>query len=278
MPFVSHAALRCPIDQHPLVLEGNRLVCESGHSFDLARQGYANLLMSHQKRSKDPGDSGEMVAARHQFLRQGYFAPILDSISALLMPQLSEGAVIVDAGCGEGYYLDGLLAHAESAGLSPHGIGFDISKSAMQVAARRRSATWMVASNRAIPLANHSADVILDLFGFPHAEEFRRVLKPSGLLVRVTAGRDHLMALRSLAYDEITSKDGGELALDGFHLTHREQIAFTMDDLAQPAISQLFMMTPHYFRASKVYRERILALDTLSVGADVIIECYAPIA
>lgn len=275
MPFLAHPALVCPIDGVPLQLEGRRLVCAEGHNFDLARQGYANLLLSHQKRSRQPGDSREMVAARHAFLAQGYYAPLLEYLSDGLMPRLRDGATVVDAGCGEGYYLAGLLARVQARGLRLHGIGIDISKWALQVAARRCPATWLVASNRAIPVNDAGADVVLDLFGFIQPAEFARVLKPGGLLLRATAGPEHLLALRSLLYDEVEEKTPPSTSVTGFDLAHRERLQFTFAELAQPAIGQLLTMTPHGFRASRDARERVLALETLSVGVDITIEYFS---
>lgn len=251
------------------------MVCDNGHSFDLARQGYTNLLLSHQKRSKDPGDSREMVAARHAFLEQGYYVPLLEYLGDDLMPRLSDGATVVDAGCGEGYYLAGLLERAAAHGLRIHGIGVDISKWALQVAARRCPATWLVASNRAIPIDDACADVMLDLFGFIQPAEFARVLTPGGLLLRVTAGPEHLLALRSQLYDEVEEKTAPSASMAGFVLTHRERLQFSLGELAQPAIGQLLMMTPHGFRASRAARERVLVLKRLSIGADITIEYFS---
>lgn len=92
----------CPICQHPLTREEKRLVCEAAHSFDISRNGYVNLLPSHHRKSKSPGDSVEMVQARRRFLEGGYYDPLADLIVQMLAA--SADFVHADLGCGEGHF------------------------------------------------------------------------------------------------------------------------------------------------------------------------------
>ena len=114
MKFLHNDLLKCPLDQHALQLDADCLRCEGGHAFDIARQGYVNLLGAADKRSRDPGDGKEMVAARRDFLSDGHYQPVADKLASLIKPQINADSTIVDAGCGEGYYLEQLATQIAS--------------------------------------------------------------------------------------------------------------------------------------------------------------------
>ncbi|EAQ96816.1 putative RNA methyltransferase [Congregibacter litoralis] len=270
MPFRHHPALRCPLDGLPMEWDSHSLRCPNKHSFDRARQGYCNLLSAQDKRSKDPGDSQPMIAARHRFLEAGHYYPVAEGIAQLLLPYVDSSRLVVDAGCGEGYYLNHLRDCVQAAGLSEPGIlGFDISKWALQVAARRFPGTWLVASNRNIPLEDASADLVMDMFGFPDFPSFSRVLKSSGLLLRVQTGHEHLRELRELIYPQLKAQRPASDIPKGFTLRERAALTFKTADLDQEVIADLLLMTPHFFRASAEGRARVAAVSSLAVTVDV---------
>ena len=128
MATTAFTALACPLDGAPLQRQAVSLRCPEGHCFDLAAQGYVNLLPVQNKRSRDPGDSKEMVAARRRFLEAGHYKPIADAVARAVLAGAVPGRTLtcLDAGCGEGYYLRQLAAGNEARHLSP--IGLDISK------------------------------------------------------------------------------------------------------------------------------------------------------
>ena len=297
--FITHPALCCPLDQLPLHLHDNSLRCDHGHNFDIARQGYVNLLSAQDKRSKDPGDSKAMVAARREFLNAGYYQPLAarlcQKLEAILYGNLPHGnsrhgnsphdhslpdekPLLVDAGCGEGYYLQQLAKHLTSHRKPvPALVGFDISKWAAQAAARTQAATWLVASNRQIPLADHSTDLVLSLFGFPAHDSFQRILKPGGQLVLVEAGPHHLIELRQVIYPRIKEskpREVHEATQAGFVQIAREELQFNPPTLDSAAIGQLLQMTPHLFRASSEGKKRAAALTQLQLTVDVVIHVF----
>ncbi len=273
MSFLENEDLVCPIDQLKLIQRDNCLRCESGHSFDIARRGYVNLLMASEKRSKDPGDSREMVSARSCFLDAGHYSELAEKLADVVVGSLKDGDSIVDAGCGEGYYLQHLDGRISGADLEDTSIvGFDISKWAVQAAARRIRATWMVASNRNIPLREHSADILLSLFGFPAYDSFRRVLKSDGKLVLASAGPSHLIELREVIYPTVDVSGSSALAqaqAAGFTLIDSMSVQYLIPSLTQPEIAQLLLMTPHLFRASREGRDKAQLLEDLAVSVDV---------
>lgn len=251
----------------------NCLRCESGHSFDIARRGYVNLLMASEKRSKEPGDSKEMVSARSRFLNGGHYSELAEKLADVVVRTLKDGDSIVDAGCGEGYYLQHLENRISAIDLENISItGFDISKWAVQAAARRIPATWMVASNRNIPLREHSADILLSLFGFPAYDSFRRVLKSDGTLILASAGPRHLIELREVIYPTVNVSGSSELAqaqAAGFSLIDSMPVQYLIPSLTQSEIAQLLLMTPHLFRASREGREKAQLLEDIALSVDV---------
>jgi 23S rRNA (guanine745-N1)-methyltransferase len=276
LSFETSNVLSCPLDGLPLVQDGKRLLCAHGHSFDIARQGYVNLLGASDKRSQDPGDSKGMVNARREFLDTGHYLPVANRLVDLLKPVISCNSVIVDAGCGEGYYLQQLQTQLEStADCQPSLIGFDISKWAVQAASRRLSATWLVASNRNIPVAANSADCVLSLFGFPVFESFKKALKEGGSLVCVNAGPRHLIELREIIYPEIKHSESTvvqQALAAGFTAGETSTLEFKTAALNREEIQLLLTMTPHLFRASHAGKERAAQLDQLAVTVDVIFQ------
>ena len=281
MRFVTSELLQCPLDSLALRLQGQSLCCEQGHSFDIARQGYLNLLSAGDKRSKDPGDSKEMVVARGEFLDSGHYLPVAQKMAELLLPQLNTGAVVLDAGCGEGYYLQQLdQVCLTSDTPTVNLLGLDISKWAVQAAARRLSATWLVASNRNIPVADHCVDVLLSLFGFPAYDSFRKVLKEGGLLLLVNAGPQHLIELREVIYPTVRSSESPELKealAAGFSLEETNSLTYRSAPLSPQDIAGLLLMTPHLFRATREGKERAAKLEELTLTVDVrfhLLRCF----
>ena len=253
-------------------VKDGQLRCEKGHCFDIARQGYVNLLGPGDKRSRDPGDSRDMVAARREFLQSGHYEPVAEALAVSVSRLIGRDAVIADAGCGEGYYLEKLQQHLDLDAGAATLIGFDISKWAVQAATRRIQATWLVASNRRIPLAPGSVDCLLCLFGFPVFDAFMTALQPGGTLLLVTAGPRHLIELREILYPTIKHSESAvvQQAVDaGFVQGHSSSLQYTTAPLRQREISDLLTMTPHLFRASHEGKLRAAQLQNFPVTVDV---------
>ncbi len=273
-PFPS---LACPLDGAPLHGDGTSWRCAAGHSFDIAAQGYTHLLPVQQKRSRDPGDSKEMVAARRRFLNAGNYQPIAAAVSRAVLADLPrhKTASCLDAGCGEGYYL------RQVAAATPHQqtlavLGLDISKWAVISAAKQSALSnvgrpnWVVGSNANLPVLPGTLDRVLCMFGFPVYAEFARVLKPNGQLLQVDAGPDHLRELREIIYPTLKpERPADEQAPAGFVSLSSEIIRFPLALSGTAQIADLLAMTPHLYRASAEGRAKAAALTALSVTVDV---------
>ena len=274
MPITKISALRCPIEQSSLQLVDGSWRCENGHSYDVAKQGYVNLLPVQNKRSKDPGDSKAMVQARRELLEQGYYEPLAQVLADTVLAQ-GEQAVL-DAGCGEGYYLRYLVEQAEKNGTDLSMAALDISKWAVQAAAKRdKRLSWMVASNNSIPLDDNSVDTILCVFGFPVEAEFKRVLKPGGRLIMVDPTGDHLKELKAIIYSGIKTKsDNLPVNSEYWSLASEQRVTFQFELNNNQAVQNLLTMTPHLYRSSAEGRERAEAHSSLQLTADVWVRVF----
>ncbi|MDY0034989.1 MAG: methyltransferase domain-containing protein [Zoogloea oleivorans] len=273
MNIIPFQALACPLDGAPLRRDGATWRCAAGHSFDIASQGYINLLPVQQKRSRDPGDSKEMVAARRRFLNAGFYQPIAAAVSRAALADLRPGATAscLDAGSGEGYYLRQLAAAATESRQSLAVLGLDISKWAVLSAAKQdKRPSWVVGSNANLPVLPGSLDRVLCMFGFPVYAEFARVLKPAGLLLQVDAGPDHLRELREIIYPALKPERSAEPRPPaGFVSLSTESVSYSADIVGAEQIADLLAMTPHLYRATAEGRARAAALTALTVTVDV---------
>ena len=155
----------CPLCAGALERAGGALRCGAGHSFDIAREGYVNLLPVQAKHSLAPGDDKTMSAARRAFLDKGWYAPLRDALCQLAVELTSAAPAVLDAGCGEGYYTSGIRQALEQAGKTPRVAGTDISKFILRSAARRdKAVAFAVASSYHLPLASESVELLLDCF------------------------------------------------------------------------------------------------------------------
>ncbi len=267
--------LICPLDKQPLQLNERTWRCENGHSYDVAKQGYVNLLPVQNKRSKDPGDSKSMVQARREYLNKGYYQPLAQALADTVLAMGSQA--LLDAGCGEGYYLRYLVEQAEQQGTELSVAALDISKWAVQTAAKQdKRLSWMVASNNAIPLADNSVDTILCVFGFPVEAEFKRVLKPGGRLIMVDPASEHLIELKRIIYPEIKAKSEHlPVSEKGWVLSSEERISFKIELPDTEAVHDLLTMTPHLYRASKEGIEKAEKLQRLAITADVWVRVFS---
>ncbi len=264
--------LLCPICGKTLSRQEHSCRCEAGHSFDIARQGYINLLPVQQKHSRNPGDTREQVLARRTFLEAGFYAPIARTLTDTARRYGCAGP-IVDVGCGEGYYSSRLAA-----GLGAELVGLDISKEAVRsAAAKYKEARWLCATAAALPIPTGSAGLLTSLFALTIPEEFRRVLRPDGLYFQVLAAEDHLLGLKSVIYPQLLHKPKETTPeIDGFTLLESVPIRFTFT-VSGEQVQNLLSMTPHVFRISREGAQRLAETETLTDTASCVLKIFKPL-
>ena len=278
MPSLSN--LICPLDGADLEKHSKLYTCPNGHSFDIARQGYINLLPAQYKRSKNPGDSKEMVLARKQFLNAGFYQPVADKILSVIKNyyQNKKPLSILDAGCGEGYYLN-YIASSILNDINEHRLfGLDISKEAILEAAKQnKNITWVVGTNRQPPLTERSIDVILCVFGFQSFEGFKKIIDKNGVVIIIEPGDSHLQELRDLIYNDKKVKNSHDSSIaikNDFQETETESLNFKIVVNDQALIKNLLVMTPHFYRANKQGLEKVMALNSIELTIDVTLRVY----
>ena len=263
--------LICPICGSVLDKKERQYICPSSHSFDIARQGYVNLLTVQQKHSLHPGDTREQVLARREFLEAGFYTPIIDTMIDTAKKLHAFGPVL-DVGCGEGYYST-RLASAIGAQLT----GIDISKEAVRCAAAKyKGPVWLCATAAHLPVESESAGLLTSLFALTIPEEFQRCLRQDGLFFQVLASEDHLLGLKSIIYPELKFKPKDTIpTLPGFQLVQSIPIrfSFTVED---HQVMNLLSMTPHIYRISKAGLDRLQNTPSLTDTASCILNVYKP--
>lgn len=216
--------LLCPVRNcHlPLLREQGRVYCPSGHSFDIARSGYINLLQPQDRRSRQPGDTAAALGGRRRLHVRGVTGPLLEAIAELVAASPED--TVLDAGCGDGFYLDGL---ARSSGFRAHGI--DISVAAVDAAARRYpGCEWIVANaDRFIPYADRSFSMVLSITARMNPGEFHRVLRGNGRLLVALPAPDDLIELRGAGRDRVARTI--ETFAGGFELAAQRRVSTAAD-------------------------------------------------
>ncbi len=260
----------CPVCGKALQQNGRALQCESGHSFDLAREGYVNLL-THSKKSGDAiGDSREMARARRAFLEQGWFRPLADALAEEIASLGKENPRVLDICCGEGYYSEQLQR-----ALPCRLLGFDLSREMVRLAAKRGlDALFFVANLSAIPLPDGCVDAALHLFAPFHEASFARILAPGGALFSVVPGRRHLFELKEAVYDTPYENDEQLPQTTALTRTETKKVSARIRLETADEIRALFEMTPYAHRTSKEGIARLEALETLETTIEFVIGKY----
>ncbi|WP_133471177.1 putative RNA methyltransferase [Paraglaciecola marina] len=273
----------CPSCQSPLFLNDNTLSCENKHSFDLAKEGYVNLLLAQNKNSKAPGDNKQMVSGRRAFLESGFYQPLAQTITGMfklhLCPSESEGNIkIFDAGCGEGYYLnwlaENLTMYIEEGALPILCSGIDISKFAIQKAAKQyKKQQYAVASTFNLPVPSASQDGVLQIFAPSSEQEIYRVLKDKGIWVVINPAGEHLQQFKYALYDSPTQHQAKTLEPEGFVLKQQFNLNFELELADKNQVENLLMMTPYYWSATEEKRQQLITY-VREVTADFDIRVY----
>lgn len=262
--------LRCPVCHQPLITSKKGACCENNHQFDRAKQGYLNLLQSHKKRSKNPGDDKMMVQARSQFLEAGHYSPVVSRLVETIEKLTDDikSPAIFDAGCGEGYYtteVQNVLANSRVAGL-------DISKPAVVACSKRsKQVEWLVGSVNDLPVMDAQFDIIISIFSRCDWQEFSRALKPGGHVLVLAPGEKHLLELRQAIYDDVRPYPVDrqvENLPERLRLIHSQPVVEEMHLPDSATIMNLLAMTPHYWHVKPEQKEKLQQLNELNCRLD----------
>ena len=257
--------LICPVCSEPLYFTQKNAKCKNGHSFDMAKEGYINLLRSG-KSGDLIGDDKLSARSRREFLEKGYYKSLKYALQSLFS---DKNGTVLDICCGEGYYTRAL---SENENLWVY--GFDISKEMVRLAAKRGGASFFVANMASIPVADESFDYGVHLFAPFNGKEFARILKPGGRLYTVVPGSRHLFGLKEALYDTPYLNDEKLPQTEHLVLNNVWKAGDTITLGSREDIEAVFRMTPYYFHTSATDKQKLELLDTLETEIQFVIAEY----
>ncbi len=269
-------SLRCPICGSEMKINDSgsgMLYCIGAkrHCYDFSGSGYVNLASSGKSNA---GDSKQAVKARNMFLETGLYLPIAKKIVELLNKYASNSALIIDAGCGEGYYSNIIAQHGFLVE------GYDLSKFAVDVAAKRakrarpENTFFAVSSVYSLPVEDFSADAVVNIFAPCVEEEYSRVISDYGTLVVVYAGPNHLLGLKNAVYEHTHVNEERADMPKNMEEVERSRLEYRITVDGNEAIQNLFAMTPYYWKTSKQDFEKLTHIETLTTEVDILFSVY----
>ena len=259
----------CPLCQQSLVLKGKSYVCDNNHSFDLAKQGYVNLLPVQFKHSKTPGDNKTMVDARRAFLDKGFYQPLVDKMLALYQQYGGGNAPLLDAGCGEGFYTHQFKTSNNQV------YGVDIAKETIKIAAKRYQAChFSVGTLSKLSFADHYFDFLISVYAPILDAEFTRVLQNNGYLLTVTPAELHLYELKQLIYRQANEHDVNKSPVEKLILVEEQRLTYPMNFENSADVLNLLSMTPFAFKATEQLIAKIKTIKKFSCQADFVLRLY----
>ncbi len=276
MNDIISAIFKCPVcgGKMSVTDDGKSAKCDGSnqkgknHSFDFSADGYLSFGVTG-------GDSKSAVAARKAFLRStDCYRPAAEAICDAVAKYAPECGVLIDAGCGEGYYTSMLSE------VSDKTVGFDLSKFACAAGAKQakkdgiNDLIFATASVFELPLQSGCADVVTNIFAPCAEDEYKRVLCDGGLLFVVGAGKNHLMGLKKVIYDDVYENgQRADLPKSMEHLGYVTSAHNIRVD-GKDNIDALFSMTPYYWRTSEADKEKLASLDSIETEIEFEINIY----
>ena len=268
-------ALRCPIckSEVDVTSNGASLFCKGAkkHCYDFASGGYVNLTAPGQSNG---GDAKGAVRARSAFLNTEHYRPIADKLCDLLEKYVSRSSLVIDAGCGEGYYSVGVAKRGFSV------VGFDLSKFATDACAKRARGEGIdntffgTASVFEMPVSDGSADALINVFAPCAEDEYRRALKDDGVLIVVYAGPEHLLGLKDAIYEKTHVNEERADLPQNMRLAEKYRFEYDITVSGNENILNLFAMTPYYWKTSQNDVKKLEKLEELKTRIDIIFAVY----
>lgn len=264
----------CPICRELLEKREKVCRCPRGHSFDVSAEGYVHLLPRNRMHSSLPGDTKEMVAARRRFLESGAYELFSRELNGMVLFCMEQAPrpLLLDTGCGEGYYTGHMASTLAKAGVNARILGYDISKAAVRAAARRygKQAEFAVASSFAVPVRDGISGVTVNVFAPVVPEELRRVTAPGGFFILAVPSERHLFGMKKVLYEKPYENTRRDTEYPGFRFLSRREVRGELTLTDPSLIEDLFSMTPYYWKTPESGSRRLREVSSLhtEIGFD----------
>jgi len=259
--------LICPICKKDLKQVNNSYICSNKHTFDIAKEGYVNLLLNKPK----AGDNKLMISSRKSFLNKGHFLPLALRLVEIIKKFNILNPTILDVGCAEGYYTKIFYKHFSNI------LGLDISKDAIKMAAKNaKDIKFIVASGKDIPIKNNTIDIIVNIFSPHFVTEFLRILKDTRYLVKVTPNKNHLLELKQILYEDVYLTKEKFIENKNFKIYLKDDLKYTIN-LENIDIINLMQMTPYFYKTKEENLKKIETINNISITLDFNITVYQKI-
>ncbi|MBQ7296120.1 MAG: methyltransferase domain-containing protein [Clostridia bacterium] len=265
------AEIICPVCGELLTATNRTYKCKNNHCFDMAKEGYVNLLTGKHKPGSEMGDNRDMALNRREFLCEGYFDALVHGIIELIKEQALPRPVIADICCGEGYYGDRIKNEIEC-----DVFGFDLSKEMVRLASKRKNGiTYFVGNLSHIPVRDSSVDIALHLFAPFHEKEFSRIIKDNGYIISVVAGENHLFELKELLYDTPYKNDEKPPETANLTLLEKRKITARVHLKSNKDIMALFKMTPYYYHTKDEDKAKLTDINGMDITTEFVLFVYS---
>lgn len=268
----------CPVCGGKLFLNGKSLLCKKKHTYDIAKSGYTNLFLTQQTKEKRHGDDKLMVHCRQAFLEKGYYNLLLEKICEMTEKYVKSNQNALDCGCGECWYTANIYEFLKNKHINTSMFAIDISKDALAAGAKRNQEIELaVASVFHLPVASEYCDMVFSVFAPFSVEEFTRVLKKNGILIKVIPLEKHLMSLKKAVYDKPYENEVELSEIKGFKLLEKREIHDTIHLSCNEDVLNLFTMTPYYYKTGADDQKKLQRLSELTTEIEFGIFVYKKI-
>ena len=287
----------CPVCGSRLEKNGGSLFCTGEgrrHTFDIASEGYVNLLPPGKKNNAKTGDRRELIRSRTRFLGTGKYDRISDAVASLILkyaPRDADGIAVADLGCGEGYHTCRIADAVRKSGAGPTAVGIDASKYGVAAGAKRAAGSgfstfdsndgsflcFFAGNVFRPPMADLCLDGAVSMFAPVAWEEAARVLRHGGVLTVTGSGPDHLIEMRKMIYDDVRVREKEPPEPEGFRIIGTERLTYRIDLESREETADLFGMTPFACRVPESVREKMTERDGMTVTVDAVNTVYEKI-
>ena len=258
----------CPICREKL--SGDKtLSCKNKHCFDISKEGYVNLAVG----KSGSGDSTDMCRARHSFLSAGYYLKFADGIAESVHDHGHRNAII-DAGCGEGFYMRIMRERFPNAALT----GIDLAKDSVRIAAKAEKGysnriDYAVAGIFDMPISDKSYDTVLSVFAPVPEFEAARILVKDGIMIVCHPGEKHLSGMKNILYSSPYDNIEKKLEYEQFTKIDERRVRYS-EFIKKEDIRNLFVMTPYYWKTSVEDTKRLFEYDGFETELDFLITVF----